>query len=207
MVRTSHTPRTGRGVPVRRRAGHRRGPARRLLPAALRRRGRRGHGKAWSRPAAAVHRARRRRRGRGALPDRVCRAQRSGGCADGGTALLARLARSPRRPRCRTGDRHAARRRRHFPAGAHPRSVRTPDAQRVVRHRRRDRGCGERRKGAAAPDRGGRHDEPARAGIRRPDGHAARGRRRNQSLHHAGIPPFAWSTRSSPTSTCRAPRC
>ncbi len=70
------------------------------------------------RAAAALHRARRHGRGRRALPDRVRRAARRGGGADGGAALRRGAARRAGRARRAARGRDAARRRRHLPAGA-----------------------------------------------------------------------------------------
>ena len=163
------------------------------------------------------------REGRMPLPPYIERA--AGALTTSATrpSTRARRARSPRRPpactstrRCWTAAarrgrrdrlRHAARRRRHVPAGA-TRGPRTaPDARGALRDP-----AGQRRRhhpdapGGRSPDRG-RYDRlRALETAVRDDGSvpAARGRPTCSSPPATGS---VSSTRCSPTSTCRSPRC
>ena len=177
----------GRGARPRRRADDA------AVPAALSGRPARAARAPRPRAAAAVHRrtpttATTTR----ALPDRVrarARARsprRPRGCIST-PALLERAARARRRARAR----HPARRRRHVPAGAHREPRRAPDAQRVVRGRRRRPSTRSR---ARAP-RGGRVVAVGTTTLRALEAAALRGaggaagrRGRDRHLHPARLP-------------------
>ncbi|SOT40968.1 hypothetical protein F01_350013 [Burkholderia cenocepacia] len=143
--------------------------------------------------AAAVYRARSRCDRRDALPDRLCEQPGRGRRADGRAPFRPAAAGAARRAGRRARDAHAARRRRHVPAGARRQHRRAQDAQRVVRPaavaRRQDRRDPRARR---QRDRG-RHDVDARARSRgalgrrsRPPARGDAGR--NRHLHHARLP-------------------
>ena len=123
--------------------------------------------RARPRAAAALHRPRRRRPTTSARYQTVF-AERPGAVAAPTAALhfdAALLAALAARGVERCGD-HAARRRRHLPAGAQRRPRRARDAQRALSRSAPTAVDGDRaRAGARRPRRRGRHDQPARARI------------------------------------------
>ena len=130
------------------------------------------------------------------------------GRADRRPALRRADARGARGRRRRVGVRHAARRRRHVPAGRDRGPRRAPDARRVVpdsgRDRRRDRSGARARRPRSSPSA-----RPACArSSRRPTttGACAPAKRRRGSSSRRATA-SASSTGCSPTSICRNRRC
>ena len=105
--------------------------------------------------------------------------------------------------------RHAARGRRHLPAGAHDDLARAPDAHRVVRSAGARPSTPSRARAARRARRRRRHDDAARARSRAAARRgSARGRRRARPRSSSRpATASASSTGCSPTSTCRARRC
>ena len=130
------------------------------------------------------------------------RAARRGGGADRGPAFRrSRCCERSRRSGARIAHRHAARRRRHLPAGAHREHRGAPHAQRALRdpaattHGRRSRAAARGRRG---------HHHAARAGERGA-GSGARWRGETDLFITPGFQ-FRVVDGCSPTSTCRGRR-
>ena len=161
------------------------------------------------RAAAALHHARRRRRRR-ARATRPCSPREPGAVAAPTAALHFddALLDALRERGVGTAQRHAARRRRHLPAGAQREPGRAPHAQRVVTRCRRPPSTRSRATRAARRARRGRgHHHAARAGIGRAGRRRCSRRAARPTSSSRRASSSASSTGWSPTSTCRKARC